>query len=138
MKPLKWWLRIVGSLYLMEGIGLTLMAFLATDEFAAMWASAAAGSLDAAAVRGTLIAGLPGVLTWVLLGSMMWIFSRVPARARVLVITVVAWELLVWLPVDLVGFLNGFDAARAATLITIHAVIGISGMLLLRRTPREP
>jgi hypothetical protein len=137
MKSLKWWLRIVGTLYLMEGIGLSLMALFATDDFAAIWASAPVGSLDEVAVRGTLIAGLPGVLTWVLLGSMMWIFSRVPARARVLVVTVVAWELLVWLPIDLVGFFNGFEVGRAVGLITVHAVIGLSGLLVLRRAPKE-
>jgi hypothetical protein len=137
MKALKWWLRIVGSLYLLEGIGLTLMAFLATDDFAAMWATAPVGSLDAVAVRGTLIAGLPGVLTWVLLGALMWLFSRAPAKARVLVITVVAWELLVWVPADVVGFFNGFELGRTIGLVAVHAVIGISGILLLRRAPSE-
>ena len=137
MKSLKWWLRIVGALYLLEGGGLSLMALFATDEFAAMWASAPVGSLDEVAVRGTLIAGLPGVLTWVLLGSMMLIFSRVPARARVLVVTVVAWELLVWLPSDLVGVFNGFAVGRAVGLITVHAVIGVSGLLMLRQAPKE-
>jgi len=137
MKSLKWWLRIVGALYLLEGGGLSLMALFAADEFAAMWASAPVGSLDEVAVRGTLIAGLPGVLTWVLLGSMMLIFSRVPARARVLVITVVAWELLVWLPSDLVGVFNGFAVGRAVGLIAVHALIGISGLLILRQAPKE-
>jgi len=137
MKSLKWWLRIVGALYLLEGGGLSLMALFAADEFAAMWASTPVGSLDEVAVRGTLIAGLPGVLTWVLLGSMMLIFSRVPARARVLVITVVAWELLVWLPSDLVGVFNGFAVGRAVGLIAVHALIGISGLLILRQAPKE-
>jgi hypothetical protein len=82
MKPLTWWLRIVGVLYLLEGGGLTLMALFAADQFAATWASAPVGSLDDVAVRGIRVAGLPGVLTWVLLGVMMLIFSRVPARAN--------------------------------------------------------
>jgi hypothetical protein len=68
---------------------------------------------------------------------MMLIFPRIPARARVLVVTVVAWELLVWLPIDLVAFFNGFAAGRAAGLITVHAVIGVSGLLVLRRIPKE-
>lgn len=133
MKSLKWWMRIVGVLYLMEGISLTLMAYAAPDEFAAMWATAPVGSLDALAVRGTLIAGLPGVLTWVLLGSLLLFYSRAPTDARVLVITVIAWELLVWMPLDLVGFFNGFAVERAAALIAVHAVIGIAGILALRR-----
>ena len=133
MKSVKWWLRIVGSLYLLEGAGLSAAAFFDPGAFAAIWASVPAGSLDPIAVRGALIAGLPGVLTWVLLGVMMWVFSRVPERASVLVIIVALWELLVWLPVDLVASFNGFSVVRTVSLVTIHAVIGISGLLLMRR-----
>ena len=39
MTAIKWWLRIVGSLYLLEGLGLTAQAFFAPDAFAAIWAS---------------------------------------------------------------------------------------------------
>jgi len=132
MKKLVWWMRIVGALYLMEGIGLTLMALFATNEFAEMWATAEPGSLDPIAVRGTLVAGMPGVLTWVLLGALLWWYARVPAQARLLVIVVICWELLVWLPLDLIGLFNGFSAARAASLIGIHLLIGVSGMFALR------
>lgn len=135
MRAIKWWLRIVGSLYLLEGVGLTAQAFLARDGFAAIWASTPEGALDAVAVRGILMAGLPGVMTWVLLGALMWIFSGAPSKARLLVIVVAAWELLVWAPTDLVGLLNGFEVPRALTLIAIHAVIGVSGIIVLRRAP---
>jgi hypothetical protein len=137
MKALKWWLRVVGSLYLVEGVGLTAQAWLAPAEFAANWASVPAATLDAIAVRGMVVAGMPGVLTWVLLGAMLWIFSRAPAKARLLVIVVAAWELLVWAPLDVVGLLNGFEVGRAATLIAIHAAIGVSGILVLRRAPSD-
>lgn len=136
MKSLKWWLRIVGALYVLEGAGLSLAALFDPGEFAAIWASVPAGTLDEIAVRGIRIAGLPGVLTWALLGTMMLIFSRVPERAGVLVLTVAAWELLVWLPVDLVAAFNGFAASRTIALVTVHAVIGVSGLLLLRRQSR--
>src|SRR5687768_9585945 len=126
MKSLKWWLLIVGVLYVLEGGGLTAMALFAPDSFAEIWSSAPAGTLDEVAVRGMRIAGLPGVMTWLLLGIMMLIFSRSPARARLLVGTVAAWELLVWMPVDLVASFNGFEFPRAFSLLTIHAVIGIS------------
>ena len=135
MKAVKWWMRVVGALYLMEGIGLALMATFVPGEFAEMWATAEPGSLDAVAVRGTLVAGMPGVLTWVLLGAMLWFHSRAPAEARLLVIIVIAWELLVWLPLDLVGYFNGFSAGRAASLIAVHVAIGASGIAALRRMP---
>jgi len=137
MTALKWWLRIVGSLYLLEGIGIAALAFSVPADFAAIWASVPAETLDAIAVRGMLVAGLPGVLTWVLLGAMMWIFSGAPAKARLLVVIVVAWELLVWAPTDLVGLVNGFEVGRAAALIAIHVAIGVSGILVLRRAPAQ-
>ena len=136
MTALKWWLRIVGSLYLLEGLGLTALALSSPAEYAAIWASTTADTLDALAVRGMLMAGLPGTLTWVLLGVLMWIYSRTPAHARLLVVVVALWELIVWAPVDVVGVFNGFEIGRAAALISIHAVIGISGLLLLNRAPR--
>ena len=137
MKKLKWWLRIVGVLYIVEGGGLALAGLFDPNAFAAIWASTEVGALDEVAVRGIRVAGLPGVLTWVLLGVMMLILSRMPERARVLVITVAAWELLVWLPVDLVGLSSGFAVPRALTLIAIHASIGVSGLVLLRVQSQE-
>jgi len=137
MRPLQWWLRIVGVLYVLEGVGLSLAAFFDPSEFASIWSATEVGTLDEVAVRGIRIAGLPGVLTWVLLGVMMLVFSRFPARAGVLVVTVAAWELLVWLPVDLVALFNGFGVPRAATLITIHTLIGVSGIVLLRGQSRD-
>ena len=134
MKKLTWWLRIVGVLYVLEGVGLALAGFFDPGAFAAIWASTEVGVLDEVAVRGIRVAGLPGVLTWVLLGVMMLIFSRIPERARVLVITVAAWELLVWLLVDLVGLSSGFTVPRALSLIAIHVAIGVSGLLLLRQS----
>ena len=136
MKALKWWLRIVGSLYLIEGIGVTAQALFVPAQFAALWASVPAETLDAIAVRGMLVAGMPGVLTWVLLGAMMWIFSGAAgAGARMLVIVVAAWKLLVWAPLDVFGLLNGFEVGRVAALVAIHALIGVSGILVLRRAP---
>lgn len=136
MNVLKWWLRIVGALYVLEGGGLTLAALFAADQFAAIWASVPAGSLDEIAVRGMRIAGLAGVLTWLLLGAMMLIYSWVPAKARLLVIVVVAWELLVWLPVDIIASFNGFTTPRTLSLVAIHIAIGFSGWFALRRASK--
>ena len=132
MAAAKWWLRIIGTLYLLEGGGLTAMALFAPDQFAATWAVAPVGSINDLGVRAALIGGLPGVLTWVLLGAMAWIYSRAPARGRVLIVVITAWELLVWIPVDLVSTLQVLDPGRIA-LSTIHTVIGISGIVILKR-----
>lgn len=134
MTAAKWWLRIVGALYLLEGVGLTAMALFAPEQFAATWAVAPVGSIDELGVRATLIGGLPGVMTWALLGAMAWIYSGAPARGRVLIVVIVAWELLVWIPVDVVSTLHVFDTGRIV-LTAIHAVIGISGIVILRRLP---
>ena len=47
-----------------------------------------------------------------------------------------AWELLVWIPIDVVSTLQVFDPGRIA-LSAIHAVIGITGILVMRRLPAE-
>jgi hypothetical protein len=73
-------------------------------------------------------------MTWVLLGVMAWIYSGAPSRGRVLIILIIAWELLVWIPVDVVSTLHVFDTGRIV-LTTIHAAIGISGLVILRRLP---
>lgn len=136
MAGLKWWLRIVGVLYVLEGGLLTARALADRAGFAAMWASTEASALDELAIRGAQIAGLPTVMTWALLGVLMLVFSRMPEKARVLVITVALWELLVWIPSDIVGSFNGFTIPRTAALVAIHAVLGISGLLLLRRAAK--
>jgi hypothetical protein len=130
----KWWLRIVGTLYLLEGGALTAMALMAPEQFAATWAVAPVGSIDELGVRAALIGGLPGVMTWVLLGAMAWVYSGAPGRGRVLIIVIVAWELLVWIPVDVVSTLHVFDTGRIV-LSAIHAAIGISGIVILQRLP---
>jgi hypothetical protein len=137
MAGAKWWLRIVGTLYLLEGVGLTAMALLDPARFAATWALAPVGSVDALGVRAALIGGLPGVLTWVLFGALAWWQSRAPGRARALIVVIAAWELLVWIPVDVISTLQVFDAGRI-WLSTIHALIGFSGIFILRRLPAEP
>lgn len=137
MAGAKWWLRIVGTLYLLEGIGLTAMALLDPARFAATWALTPVGSVDALGVRAALIGGLPGVMTWVLLGALAWWSSSAPARARTLILVIAAWELLVWIPVDAISTLQVFDAGRI-WLSTIHAFIGLSGIFILRRMPAEP
>jgi hypothetical protein len=71
-----------------------------------------------------------------LLGILMWIYSRVPAQARVLAIVVAAWELCVWIPTDLLASSNGFELGRTAGLLAVHAAIGLSGIFVLRRAPR--
>ena len=136
MGALKWWLRIVGILYVLEGAGTTALALFDRAEFAAMWASTEAGALDELAIRGAQIAGMPAVLTWVLLGVLMLVLSRTPEKARLLVITVALWELLVWIPADIVGSFYGFTLSRTVTLVAIHFAIGLSGLLLLKRAAK--
>jgi hypothetical protein len=133
MTALKWWLRIVGTLYLLEGLGISAMAFFAPEGYGALWASTVEGTLDPIAVRGILMGGLPGTLSWVLFGALMWLWSGTPSKGRVLAIVIVAWELLVWAPIDLVGVFNGFEVGRAAGLIAVHAAIGLSGIWAVRR-----
>ena len=133
MKALKWWFWIVGIFYVLEGGGVTLLRLADPAAAAAIWtATGTPGLLDAFAVQTVLIPSLFVSLSWLVLGVLLLYYARVPARAGVLVIVIVALELFAWAPLDIVALTNGWPAARAVTLLAIHFAIGVGGILALR------
>jgi hypothetical protein len=133
MKGLKWWLWIVGILYVLEGGALTLRWFADPEGMAAMWtATQETGVLDSIAVQAVLIPTLFVTLSWVLLGVLMLYFTRAPARSGVLVVVVVALELFAWMPLDTITLTYGWSPARSFSLLAIHLVIATTGILALR------
>jgi hypothetical protein len=133
MKGLKWWLWIVGTLYLLEGGLLTLRRFLDPEGMAAMWtATQESGVLDPLAVQAILVPTLFVTLSWVVLGLLMLYFTRAPARAGVLVLVVIALELFAWMPLDTVTLSYGWSPARSISLLVVHLAIAVTGILALR------
>ncbi|MNC88086.1 hypothetical protein D3C83_38710 [compost metagenome] len=81
MRGLKWWLWIVGVLYVLEGGGLTLLRIFDPTGAAAIWtASGEAGQLDTLAMQAVLVPSLFVTLSWLVLGLLMLWFARAPAR----------------------------------------------------------
>ena len=135
MRVLKWWLWIVGVLYVLEGGGLTLLRVFDPEAAAAIWtASGETGQLDALALQAVLVPSLFVTLSWLVLGVLMLRFARSPERARSLVAAVVALELFAWIPLDAVALTYGWSVPRGVTLLVIHLAIGIGGILALRAT----
>lgn len=133
MRGLRWWLWIVGILYVLEGGGLTLLRLADPDAAAAIWtASGEAGQLDALAVQAVLVPSLFVTLSWLVLGILMLAFTRTPERSRALVVAVVALELFAWIPLDATALSYGWSVPRGVTLLVIHLAIGVGGILALR------
>ena len=133
MRGLKWWLWIVGILYVLEGGGLTLMRIFDPDLAAAVWtASQETGQLDALATQAVLVPSLFVTLSWLVLGVLMLSFIRTPERGRSLVVAVVALELFAWIPLDSLALSYGWSVPRGVSLLVIHLAIGIGGILALR------
>lgn len=139
MKALKWWLWIVGIFYLLEGGGTALLRLVDPESAAAIWTpTGEPGALDPAAVQAVLVPGLFASLSWLVLGVLMLYFTRVPTRAGVLVIVIVALELFAWMPLDIAALSNGWPVGRAVALMAIHLAIGVGGILALRASHAAP
>jgi hypothetical protein len=137
MRGLKWWLWIVGILYVLEGGGLTLLRVVDPEGAAAIWtASGEPGQLDTLALQAVLVPSLFVTLSWFVLGVLMLWFARAPERGRSLVTAVVALELFAWIPLDSVALTYGWSVPRGVTLLVIHLAIGVGGILALRASGR--
>lgn len=134
MRGLKWWLWIVGILYVLEGGGLTLLRVVDPDRAAAVWtASQEVGQLGSlVATQAVLVPSLFVTLSWLVLGVLMLWFTRAPGGARSLVAAVVALELFAWIPLDSMALSYGWSVPRGVSLLVIHLAIGIGGILALR------
>ena len=135
MRGLKWWLWIVGILYVLEGGGLTLLRVFDPAAAAAIWtARGETGQLDTLAMQAVLVPSLFVTLSWLVLGVLMLSFARTPERGRSLVAAVVALELFAWIPLDAMALTYGWSVPRGVILLVIHLAIGVGGILALRAT----
>jgi hypothetical protein len=132
MTGLKWWMRIVGAIYLFLFVA---AAFLRLP----IRAEGPADTLTRAAAGDPLASF--AVDTWVtigvgfaVLGTALLVASRTALQARALAWTVVGWE-FGGIVIDLYKLSRGYDAAAPATWIVIHALIIGAGVWLLRSTP---
>lgn len=134
MKKLVWWLRIVGVFYLLQFV---VMVF----AKAPIVATGPAGTLDLAAAGDPLARFV--VDTWVTfglevgaIGAGLLLASRTPGQARPLVWTIIAIELLRGIVADVYMISRGLDPSVLGVWFVLHSVVIVTGLLVLRLTPR--
>jgi hypothetical protein len=136
MAKLTWWMRVVGSLYVLQFVA---MAF----ARAPIRSFGPEGALDRAAA-GDPVAGFL-VDTWVTfglevgaIGIVLLVFAGRPGDARALVWTVLAIELIRGIVNDLWFIARGIEVAGYSVWIMIHLVIIVTGLWSLRAASAIP
>jgi hypothetical protein len=130
MTRLRWWLRIVGALYVLDFVMKSFVqAPIKSIGPADVLDRAAAGDPTARLVVDTWVGF--GLETGAV-GAVLLIASRRPELAKPLVWTVIAIELLRGLAFDSYMIARGYPPATFFVWIVIHIVIIASGLLLLR------
>ena len=134
MTGLKWWMRIVGAVYLLIFVAAVFIkAPISAEGPAGVLTLAASGDATARFV----------VDTWVTLGLeigavgvALLIASRVPERAMVLVWTVCGME-VAGILADIYKLARGYEAKVPVIWILVHLLIIGTGLFCLRRADRS-
>lgn len=133
-KWLKLWMRIIGALYLFLFIAAALLKL-------PIKVLAPEGTLSQASAGDPLSMFL--VDTWVILGLAigsiglaLLLASRIPSRAKVLVQTVIGFELIWGIGSDIYQILRGHNIEKILPWIVIHIIIITTGITVLRKTQK--
>ena len=129
---LKWWLRVVGALYIVNGVMMAIVR-------APISAAGPDGALERAANGEPTARFL--VDTWIGFGLEVFAVgigllaaSRSLASARVLVWTVIGIELARGIVYDIYMLGQGYPLSVYAPWIVIHGVVIATGLVALRRS----
>lgn len=129
MQKTKWWLIVVGSLYLLLG-GMSLwVLFIKPQTFGEMFLFAS----DNNSIRAFSDAWLIFVLEMLVLGGVMLYASREPAQNKILVITVAILELFRGAGGDLLWMSRGWRAENYLPFMILHIVIAVTGLMFVRQ-----
>ena len=134
MTRTKWWLRAVGSFYLILAITSLWVLFVNPGLFGAMFPFAA----EASTVRAFSDAWLIFVLEMAVIGAVMLYAARNPAGHRILVATVALLELVRGAGGDLLWMARGWPAANYIPFMLLHLTIALTGFWCLRRDASQP
>ena len=135
MNALKWWMRVVGTMYLFLFVVVTFLKLpIRAEGPADVLAHAAAGDPTASFVVDTWVT--LGIWYGVL-GTAVLLASRIPSQAKALVWTIIGWE-LGGIVIDIYKVARGYDLAAPVTWMFIHTVLIVAGLLVLRRAQASP
>lgn len=137
MNKLKWWLRIVGGFYLLLGVAGLGYWITAPEAYAETYAATlpSAYSGDPLAVTAVVDRDFFVMFEWLVLGILMFVAARDPARARFFIGAMVALELFQYVPVNLIWMTRGYP--NVVPYLILHLIFGISGFTFLRQSKTE-
>lgn len=132
---MKWWMRLVGALYVLLGIGF--IPFINELRIATMipGMTVPPGSVEyKALIDWTFFFGLDLLVT----GAVLIVAARDPKRNLILVWLVIALEIVRGLLADIYYIGRGYASIPFYVgFMTLHLVIIVSGILLARQTAQE-
>ena len=129
MTKTKWWLRIVGAIYLLLALASYWTLFINPQLFGSMFPFSA----NALSLRAFSDAWLIFVLEMGVLGLIMLYAAREPAHNRILVLTVSILELIRGVGGDLLWMSRGWPTANYIPFMIVHLIIAGTGLLFLRQ-----
>jgi BphX-like protein len=130
MNGLKWWMRVVGALYLFLFVVVTFLKLpIRAEGPAGILERAASGDATASFVVDTWVT--LGIWYGVL-GIALLIASRIPAEAKALVWTIIGWE-VGGIVIDIYKVARGYDLSAPVTWMFVHTIIIVVGVVLIRR-----
>ena len=130
MRALKWWLRIVGGVYVMLGLGfLPALNAARLPRLLPGFDAPVGGVAFRALLDYTLMFGLDLVV----IGAFLLVAARAPQRAVPVVWLVLALELVRGICDDVYMLAQGYSPHIYVGFIVLHAVIIVTGLVSLRR-----
>ncbi|MDQ3006515.1 MAG: BphX family protein [Chloroflexota bacterium] len=125
----KWWLRIVGTFYLLLALMSLWVVFINPQLFGAMFPFSA----NDLSLRAFSDAWLIFVLEMGVLGVIMLYAARKPAHNGILVLTVPVLELIRGAGGDLLWMSRGWPIANYIPFMIVHLIIAGTGLFFLRQ-----
>ncbi|MCC6501115.1 MAG: hypothetical protein IT313_12690 [Anaerolineales bacterium] len=133
MNKLKWWLRIVGGWYLLLGLAGLLIPLFNPEMYAGGLPSAQAG--DELAVAASMDMNFVVMLVFIVLGALMEVASRDPARARFFIGAMVCLEFFAYAVVNVIWAFRGWEGTLP--ILILHLLFGATGFVFLRQAKSE-
>lgn len=103
------------------------------ETYAATLPSAYSG--DPLAVTAVIDRDFFVMFEWLVLGTLMFVASRDPARARFFIGAMVALELFQYVIVDVIWMVRGYP--NMLPYLILHLIFGVTGFVFLRQTKAE-
>ncbi len=133
MKPLSRWMKVVGVLYVLNGIGLVVSYVVPAIGEASVRQRVPGADLANPLYGFAMDTWLMFALEMLVVGGALVVASRAAWSNRILAFTVVALELIRGILDDLIWIANGYPAAMYMGWIGFHAVVIVTGVRALRR-----